>query len=163
MNLNPQPGPGNPSPSDAGGDLNTLACRFAEIAVRAGVGVMDVYRRGATVRTKADATVANLEAIGENEAVLLCDEPMPRGRPVLVKASSRVFRARVAGCRRDEIVPGYRVLVAFCGQFQWDKRMFSPQHLIDMKELGQQNEMPAMKTMTAGHACSAGFMVGDRA
>ena len=55
------------------------------------------------VRTKADATVANLEAIGEKEAVLLCEELMARGKPVLIKASSRVFRLRVAGCRKDEI------------------------------------------------------------
>jgi hypothetical protein len=112
------------------------------------------------VRTKADKTVANLEAIGEKEAVLLCEEPLSRGKPVLIRASSRVFRARVAGCRKDEIVPGYRVLVAFCGQFQWDQKIYTPKHLLDTKALAQQNEMPEMKTMGAGQGFSAEFTAG---
>lgn len=37
-------------------DLDALAFTFAQIAVRAGAVVMDVYRTGATVRTKADAS-----------------------------------------------------------------------------------------------------------
>jgi hypothetical protein len=100
------------------------------------------------VCTKSDETVANLEAIGEREAVVLCEEPMPWGRAVLIRAASCAFRARVAGCRRDEIVPGYRVLLEFREHVVWDRRMFSPEHLVDIRELARQaqsrvEEMPA--------------------
>jgi hypothetical protein len=63
---------------------------------------------------------------------------MRRGRPVLMRAASCVFRARVAGCRKDEIVPGYRVLLAFREHVVWDRKLFSPKHLMDMSELARQ-------------------------
>jgi hypothetical protein len=108
------------------------------------------------VGTKSGETVANLEAIGERSAVVLCEEPMPRGRSVLMRAASCVFRARVAGCRKDGIVPGYRVLLEFREHVVWDRKIFSPDHLVDMAELARQTEsqlaeMPAEKrTARAG-------------
>ena len=39
-----------------GGAMNALAGGFAQIALRAGAVVMEVYRQGATVRTKADSS-----------------------------------------------------------------------------------------------------------
>ena len=112
------------------------------------------------VCTKSGEVVANLEAIGEREAVVLCEEPMPRGRDVLMRAGSCVFRARVAGCRKDEIVPGYRVLLEFREHVVWDRRIFTPGHMVDMQELArsaqsQVEEMPATeRVMSAGQAAA---------
>ena len=107
------------------------------------------------VCTKSVETVANLEAIGEREAVVLCEEPMPWGRSVLMRSASCAFEARVAGCRKDEIVPGYRVLLEFREHVVWDRRMFSPGHLVDMKELAKRaqsrvEEMPAARALSTG-------------
>jgi hypothetical protein len=63
---------------------------------------------------------------------------MPRGKAVLMRAAPCAFRARVAGCRKDEIVPGYRVLLEFREHVVWDRRIFSPGHLVDVSELARQ-------------------------
>jgi len=102
--------------------------------------------------------VANLEAIGERQAVVLCEEAMQRGKAVLMRAASSVFRARVAGCRKDEIVPGYRVLLEFRKHVVWDRRVFTPGHLVDMRELARQAQAQveaapaAERVLSAGHA-----------
>lgn len=83
---------------------------------------------------------------------------MPWGRAVLIRAASCAFPARVAGCRKDEIVPGYRVLLEFREHVVWDRRMFSPGHLVDMKELAKLaklaqsrvEEMPAARALSTG-------------
>jgi hypothetical protein len=112
------------------------------------------------VCTKSGETVVNLEAIGEREAVVLCEEPMRLGKAVLMRAASCVFRARVAGCRKDEIVPGYRVLLEFREHVVWDRKVFSAEHLVDMTELSRQarsqvEEMPvAERVLSAGRAAA---------
>ena len=73
---------------------------------------------------------------------------MPRGKAVLMRAAPCAFRARVAGCRKDEIVPGYRVLLEFREHVVWDRKIFTPGHLVDMREVARQaqsqlEEMPA--------------------
>jgi hypothetical protein len=110
------------------------------------------------VCTKSREAVANLEAMGEREAVVLCEEPIRPGRHVLMRAASCVFRARVAGCRKDEVVPGYRVLLEFSEHVVWDRKIFVPEHLVDMRELARQarsqaQEMPAgERVLSAGQA-----------
>ena len=112
------------------------------------------------VCTKSDETVANLEAIGDRVVVVLCEEAMPRGRAVLMRTASCAFRARVAGCRKDEIVPGYRVLLEFRKHVVWDRKTFSPEHLVDMRELAiqaqsQVEEIPAAeRVLVAGQVAA---------
>lgn len=112
------------------------------------------------VCTSSAETVANLEAIGERAAVVLCEERMALGTAVLMKAASCVFRARVGGCRRDEIVAGYRVLLEFREHVVWDRKAFSPGHLVDMNELARQAEsqsaaMPAAeRVLSMGHGAA---------
>jgi hypothetical protein len=108
------------------------------------------------VSTKSDETVANLEAIDENAAVILCETPMRRGKAVLMKASSCALRGRVAGCRKDEIVPGYRVLLEFSEHVVWNRNLFSPEHLVDMQELAKEALLGAEKTSAIERAFSAG-------
>ncbi len=85
---------------------------------------------------------------------------MRRGGNVLMRAASCVFRARVAGCRKDEIVPGYRVLLEFREHVVWDRKVFSPAHLVDMRELASKaesslEEMPAVeRVLSAGQAAA---------
>lgn len=75
-----------------------------------------------------------------------------------MKAASCAFRARVAGCRRDEIVPGYRVLLEFREHVVWNTRIFSPQHFVDLGALAghaqsQVKEIPvAERVVSAGQA-----------
>jgi hypothetical protein len=109
------------------------------------------------VCTKSAETVANLEAIGEREAVVLCEEAMRRGRAVLMRAASCVFRARVAGCRKDEIVPGYRVLLEFQEHVVWDRRIFSPGHLVDVRELARQARAQVEEKLAAERGPPAGI------
>jgi hypothetical protein len=90
------------------------------------------------ISTKSGETVANLEAMGDREAVVLCEEPMRWGKAVSMIAASCVFPAGVAGCRKDEIVPGYRVLLEFREHVVWDRTVFSPEHLLDLRELARQ-------------------------
>lgn len=110
------------------------------------------------VCTKSDETVANLEAIGDGAAVVLCEAPMRWGSAVLMKAASCAFRARVTGCRKDEIVPGYRVLLEFREHVVWNRKIFSPQHLVDIGELArraqsQPEEIPRVeRVLSAGQA-----------
>lgn len=112
------------------------------------------------VCAKSGEVVANLEAIGERAAVVLCEEAMPWGRDVLMRAASCVFRARVAGCRKDEIVPGYRVLLEFREHVVWDRKIFCPAHLVDMRELArlaqsQVEEIPGTeRALAAGQAAA---------
>ncbi len=80
---------------------------------------------------------------------------MRRGRPVLMRASSCVFRAQVAGCRKDEIVPGYRVLLAFCEHVVWDRKLFAPQHLVDMRELESKAQLRVEEISAAELALAA--------
>jgi hypothetical protein len=108
------------------------------------------------VCTKSDETVANLEAIGEREAVVLSDEAMRRGTAVLLRAASCVFRARVAGCRKDEIVPGYRVLLEFREHVAWDRRIFSPEHLVDLRAVARQAQSQFEATPVAERVAMAG-------
>jgi hypothetical protein len=72
-----------------------------------------------------------------------------------MRAASCAFEARVAGCRKDEIVPGHRVLLEFREHVVWHRRMFSPEHLVDMKELAKLaqsrvEEMPAARALSTG-------------
>jgi hypothetical protein len=108
------------------------------------------------VCTKSDERVANLEAIGEREAVVHCEEAMPRGKAVLMRAESCVFRARVAGCRKDEIVPGYRVLLEFSEHVVWDRKIFSPGHLVDIRELARQAQAQVEEALAAERGPPAG-------
>jgi hypothetical protein len=66
----------------------------------------------------------------------------------------------VAGCRKDEIVPGYRILLEFREHVVWDRKVFTPAHLVDMRELARQaqsqlEEMPAAeRVLSAGQAAA---------
>jgi hypothetical protein len=81
---------------------------------------------------------------------------MPRGRDVLIRAASCAFRARVVGCRKDEIVPGYRVLLEFREHVVWDRKIFSPGHLVDMRELATLAQSPLEEIPAADRVLSAG-------
>lgn len=108
------------------------------------------------VCTKSGETVANLEAIGERAAVVLCEEAMRPGRAVLMRAASCLFRARVAGCRKDEIVPGYRVLLEFREHVMWDRKIFCPGHLVDVRELARQAQSQLEEMPTTERTAMAG-------
>lgn len=73
-----------------GGALNLLAAGFAQIAVRAGVVVMDVYETGPNVRTKADASPV-CEADERAEILIQAElERFVPGVPILAEeAASR--------------------------------------------------------------------------
>ena len=81
----------------------------------------------------SESTAAIVEAISETEAVLSVESAIRRGRAIQVKASSWSFRALVVGCRKDEEMDRYTVLVRFEDSFRWTAEAFSPAHVLDLR------------------------------
>lgn len=76
---------------------------------------------------------AIVEAISETEAVLSVESAIRRGRAIQVNATSWSFRAMVIGCRKDEEMDRYTVLVRFENSFRWSAEAFSPAHALDLR------------------------------
>lgn len=73
-----------------------------------------------------------------------------------MRAASCTFRARVAGYREDEVVPGYRVLPELCEYVVWNRKAFSPTHLMDMRELANLAQAHLEEMLTGEPARAAG-------
>lgn len=86
------------------------------------------------LRTNSRELAAVLEAIGEMEAILWCEESLRWGRIVEVEASCWSPRARVTGSRRDKASQGYVILVSFLEPFRWTAEAFCPEHMLDLRK-----------------------------
>jgi hypothetical protein len=104
-----------------------------------------------------ESIAAILEAISETEAVLSSDTPMRRGRVIQVKATSWSFRACVAGCRKDEELGCYTVLVKFEDAFRWKADDVCPEHMLELRMLaGLDSASPDSQRPTPERAFAAG-------
>ena len=97
------------------------------------------------VRLRAKTIIANLDAIGDRGAMLSSAVPFRRGQPVCIEGTSSRFPACVLDCRRKGTL-GYEITLEFPKQFQWNKGLFTPEHMLDLKELFGE-EAPSTTTL----------------
>ncbi len=82
---------------------------------------------------KAQRASALLEDISPSGACLQVDRPVPLGVEVHWRSPKSEFRGLVRYCVYREI--GYFVGVEFEGDLRWSKRLYKPQHLLDLQKL----------------------------
>ena len=78
-------------------------------------------------------TTALLEDICTSGACLQVESPIPLGVEIRWEAPRQEFQGYVRYCVYREI--GYFVGVEFDASFQWSKKAFKPQHLLDLQSL----------------------------
>ena len=74
-----------------------------------------------------------LEDISHSGACLQMEIPVPVGADIRWESPKKQFLARVQYCVYREI--GYFVGVEFLSSSKWSKRVYRPQHLLDLAQL----------------------------
>ena len=82
----------------------------------------------------ASAMSGNLEEIGEDSALVLSDQPVNPGTPVEIRWKSGKLKGMAELCFTDPTL-GYYVEVALEAGSRWSKRLFQPDHLLNLDEL----------------------------
>jgi hypothetical protein len=77
--------------------------------------------------------LANLEDISNSGACVQLDVPIPEGTLLHIRHSKVEFDGCVKYCVFREI--GYFVGVEFSSGFEWDEKLFQPEHLLDPRAL----------------------------
>jgi hypothetical protein len=80
--------------------------------------------------------VANLEDISPSGACVQLEAAIPLGTDIEIVSSACRLKGRVRYCRFVEI--GYDVGVQFEPRAAWDRRLFVPDHLLDVPVKGVQ-------------------------
>ena len=106
-------------------EARMLCADMVEITWRDGVG-------------KAGRAMALLEDISISGACLQLDSAVPIGAEVHWKSPRQEFAGVVRYCVYREI--GYFVGVEFSPSSKWSKKMFKPQHLLDLQQLAQHSK-----------------------
>lgn len=88
------------------------------------------WRRGPG---KTRSAVALLEDISASGACLQLETAVPLGAEIRWKCPKQEFAGEVSYCVYREI--GYFVGVEFDPTFKWSKKVFRPQHLLDLQTL----------------------------
>lgn len=86
-----------------------------------------------TPHSKAHKTSALLEDISASGACLQTEAPIPVGAQVYWRSPKKEFRGTVRYCEYQEI--GYFVGVEFDTGSKWSRKVFKPQHLLDLEKL----------------------------
>lgn len=79
----------------------------------------------------------NLEEIGEWNALVLTEAPLPRGAKVRVTCGSYQLKGIVESCRRDDVL-GYFVELRLSPESRWSEDWFAPQHLLALSKFQPQ-------------------------
>ncbi len=82
---------------------------------------------------KRRSTMGLLEDISRSGACLQLEKPVPLGTELHWDCPKKPFKALVKYCVFREI--GYFVGVQFEADSKWTKRVFRPQHLLDLERL----------------------------
>ncbi len=82
---------------------------------------------------KRRRTIGLLEDISHSGACLQLEKPIPPGTEIHWQCPKRPFVARVRYCVFREI--GYFVGVEFEPNSKWTKKLYVPQHLLDLERL----------------------------
>ena len=77
--------------------------------------------------------MALLEDISPSGACLQVESSMPLGSEIVWGSPGQRFEGRVRYCTYREI--GYFVGVEFDSRSRWSKKVYRPQHLLDLKKL----------------------------
>ena len=72
---------------------------------------------------------ANLEEIGENSALVLTEQPVPRGAKLKLHCGSHTLEAMAGACRFDQLL-GYFVEIRLDPASRWSPQRFAPEHLL---------------------------------
>jgi hypothetical protein len=76
-------------------------------------------------------TVANLEEISTNSAVVLFDEKPSLGASISLSIKGRDLFGVIKGSLEDAVL-GWYAIIAFDASSQWSRDWFSPKHLLAM-------------------------------
>jgi hypothetical protein len=72
---------------------------------------------------------ANLEEIGENSALVLTEQPVPRGAKLNISCGSHTLEGVASGGKFDKIL-GYFVEIRLDPASRWSPQWFTPEHLL---------------------------------
>jgi hypothetical protein len=72
---------------------------------------------------------ANLEEIGENSALVLTEQPVPRGAKLNINCGSHTLKGSAGACSFDKIL-GYFVEIRLDPSSHWSPQWFTPEHLL---------------------------------
>ena len=72
---------------------------------------------------------ANLEEIGENSALVLTEQPVPRGVRLNINCGNHTLKGIAGACRFDKLL-GYFVEIRFTPASRWSPQWFTPEHLL---------------------------------
>jgi len=77
--------------------------------------------------------VANLEDISLGGACLQLDDPLPKETNLRIAHPKGEFRGRVRYCIYRDI--GYFIGVEFEPGCKWSRRLYKPEHILDLRQL----------------------------
>ncbi len=80
-----------------------------------------------TVRSKDQATIANLERISSELATINSEEPLPEGQPVTLLTEGWQLQGTVVRCAQE--MSGHEIDIAL--EPSWSIENFTPDHLFD--------------------------------
>ena len=72
---------------------------------------------------------ANLEEIGEDSALALTEQPVPRGVKLNINCGTHTLKGRAGACRFDKVL-GYFVEIRLDPASRWSPQWFAPEHLL---------------------------------
>jgi hypothetical protein len=72
---------------------------------------------------------ANLEEIGEYSALVLTEQPVPRGAKLNINCGSHALDGIAGACSFDKIL-GYFVEIRLDAESRWSPQWFAPEHLL---------------------------------
>ena len=72
---------------------------------------------------------ANLEEIGENSALVLTEQPVPKGAKLNKSCVSHTLQGIADACRFDQLL-GYFVEIRLNPASRWSPQWFAPEHLL---------------------------------
>lgn len=72
---------------------------------------------------------ANLEEIGENNALVVTEQPVPRGAKLKINCGGHTLRGIAGACTFDKIL-GYFVEIRLDAASRWSPQWFAPEHLL---------------------------------
>ena len=87
--------------------------------------------------------VANLEDISLTGACIQLDDPLPKETSLRIAHPKGELRGRVRYCFYREI--GYFVGVEFDPGCEWSRRQYSPEHILDLRQLVSRSMKRAVK------------------
>ena len=84
---------------------------------------------------------ANLEEIGEDSALVLTEQPVPRGARLNINCGNHTLKGIACACRFDKLL-GYFVEIRFNAASRWSPQWFAPEHLLVLPQSATAKAFP---------------------